>query len=307
MNSRRSRHIAPAGGAGRHRLSALSTRGRRIHRSEAEGGTRAEGGTPPELPAGGGKIATRVRAVMAGPQPGRAERLTRRHVEELVGTLRDPAGDPARAARWGEVLAGELAGGARLLVAGNGGSAAEAQHLTAELVGRFRDERRPLSALALHAETSSVTAIVNDYGADEVFARQVEAHGRPGDTLLLLSTSGSSPNVLAAARRADAFGLRVWALTGPAPNKLADLADDALCVNAPTTTTVQEIHLMAVHLLCEAIDATLTAAGWAGSPRDVSLSSPADSTLERGPQVARLRARPSRHRVRNGSSWEAAW
>ncbi|HSA49740.1 MAG TPA: SIS domain-containing protein, partial [Yinghuangia sp.] len=159
----------------------------------------------------------------------------------------------------------ELRAGARLLVAGNGGSAAEAQHLTAELVGRYRDERQPLSALALHAETSSVTAIVNDYGPDEVFARQIEAHGRSGDTVLLLSTSGTSANVLAAARRAHALDLRVWALTGRAPNPLAGLADDALCVAARSTSTVQEVHLMAVHLLCEGIDATLRADAKAGS------------------------------------------
>ncbi|WP_237535565.1 SIS domain-containing protein [Streptomyces sp. SID3343] len=166
-----------------------------------------------------------------------------------------------RAAHWGVILAPELADGSRLLVAGNGGSAAEAQHLTAELVGRYHDERRPLSALALHAETSSVTAIVNDYGADEVFARQVEAHGRPGDTVLLLSTSGSSPNVVRAAHRARSMGLRVWALTGPAPNELASVADDALCVEADNTATIQEVHLLAAHLLCEAIDATLAGAG----------------------------------------------
>ena len=93
-----------------------------------------------------------------------------------------------------------LTGGGRLLAAGNGGSAAEAQHLTAELVGRFADERRPLLGDRLCAETSSLTAIVNDYGIDEMFARQVQAHGRPGDVLVLLSTSGRSPNVLARGR-----------------------------------------------------------------------------------------------------------
>jgi len=200
---------------------------------------------------------------------GRAEALTRRHVEALVTVLRHPSSDPGRAARWGVRLAHELAAGARLLVAGNGGSAAEAQHLTAELVGRYRDERPPLSALALHADTSSVTAIVNDYGPEEVFARQVEAHGRPGDTVLLLSTSGSSPNVVHAARRARSMGLRVWALTGRAPNELASLADDALCVEAGDTATVQEVHLLAAHLLCEAIDATLAADVWPGLTRSL--------------------------------------
>ncbi|CAM5680972.1 D-sedoheptulose 7-phosphate isomerase OS=Streptomyces griseomycini OX=66895 GN=FHS37_002862 PE=4 SV=1 [Streptomyces griseomycini] len=107
-----------------------------------------------------------------------------------------------------------LGGGGRLLAAGNGGSAAQAQHLTAEIVGRYRDDRPPFSAIALHADTSSTTAIANDYGVDEVFARQVRAHGREGDVLMLLSTTGASANLLSAADAARAAGVRVWALTG---------------------------------------------------------------------------------------------
>jgi D-beta-D-heptose 7-phosphate kinase/D-beta-D-heptose 1-phosphate adenosyltransferase len=140
--------------------------------------------------------------------------------------------------------------GGRLLVAGNGGSAAEAQHLTSELVGRFHTERAPLSAIALHTDSSSVTAIANDYGAEEIFARQVNAHGRPGDVLLLLSTSGSSPNALAAARTGGELALDVWALTGPAPNPLAHASDQTVCVDAEQVATVQERHLVAVHVLC---------------------------------------------------------
>src|SRR5437588_1420747 len=121
---------------------------------------------------------------------------------------------------WGHHLADVLSGGGRLLACGNGGSAAEAQHLTAELVGRFKDERQPLSAIALHADTSAVTAIANDYGVEEIFARGVRAHGRPGDVLVALSTSGSSPNVLAAVKAAKDIGLTTWAMTGPAPNPL---------------------------------------------------------------------------------------
>lgn len=158
---------------------------------------------------------------------------------------------------WGQHLAGVFAGGGRLLACGNGGSAAEAQHLTAELVGRFRDERRPLSAIALHADTSALTALVNDYGAGEMFARGVRAHGRPGDVLVALSTSGSSPNILAAVKAAAEIGLTTWAFTGPAPNPLAAMSDDAVCVEAPSTATVQEIHLMLVHALCMAVDDVL--------------------------------------------------
>ncbi|WP_028812080.1 D-sedoheptulose-7-phosphate isomerase [Streptomyces flavidovirens] len=158
-------------------------------------------------------------------------------------------------AAWGRELAAVLPVGGRLLAAGNGGSAAQAQHLTAELVGRYRQERPAYSAIALHAETSSVTAIGNDYGFDQVYARQVSAHGRPGDILVLLSTSGRSANLITAAVTGRAAGLRVWAMTGPGPNPLAEAADEALCVDAGTTATVQETHLVAVHLLCECFDA----------------------------------------------------
>lgn len=160
---------------------------------------------------------------------------------------------------WGAHLAAVLVGGGRLLACGNGGSAAESQHLTAELVGRFRHERIPLSAIALHADTSALTAIANDYGEDEIFARGVRAHGRPGDVLILLSTSGTSRNILAAAKAASEIGLTTWALTGPAPNPLAAMSDDAIAVEAATTATVQEVHLMLVHALCMAVDDALLA------------------------------------------------
>ena len=168
-------------------------------------------------------------------------------------------GDVVRS--WGERLATTLVGGGRLLAAGNGGSAAEAQHLTAELVGRWCTDRRPLSAISLCAETSSLTAILNDYGPDEVFARQVEAHGRPGDVLVLLSTSGTSSNVLHAAKRGREAGLQVWALTGPGPNPLAGLADEAVIVDAPSTAAVQEVQLVAIHAVCAALDAALRRRG----------------------------------------------
>ena len=155
---------------------------------------------------------------------------------------------------WARHLSTVLTRGGRLLAAGNGGSAAEAQHLTSELVGRYRDERQPFSALALHAESSSFTAIGNDYGADEAFARQVRAHGRPGDVLILLSTSGRSRNLIAAVGAARQVGITAWALTGPRPNPLADMSFDAICVEAPSTATVQEIHLVLVHMLCAAIE-----------------------------------------------------
>ncbi|WP_425474955.1 D-sedoheptulose-7-phosphate isomerase [Fodinibacter luteus] len=183
------------------------------------------------------------------------------HTGELETALASLRRQAALLRAWGERLATVLVGGGRLLAAGNGGSAAEAQHLTAELVGRWCTDRRPLSGLSLSAETSSLTAILNDYGPDEVFARQVEAHGRPGDVLVLLSTSGSSSNVLHAAKRGSQLGLHVWAMTGPAPNPLAALADEALVVDAPSTAAVQEVQLVAIHALCAALDGALTSRG----------------------------------------------
>lgn len=183
--------------------------------------------------------------------------FTVEHFAELSDALARNRMCAPTIARWGRHLAEIFAADGRLLACGNGGSAAEAQHLTGELVGRFRDERRPLSAIALHAETSAATAILNDYGVEELFARQVRAHGRRGDVLVLLSTSGTSPNVVAAAKAAHDIGVTTWALTGPAPNPLAALCDDAIAVEAPSVATVQEMHLALVHVLCAALDAEL--------------------------------------------------
>lgn len=182
----------------------------------------------------------------------------REHIAALAASLGALEGELDRVDDWGRHLAKVLTSGGRLLVAGNGGSAAQAQHLTSELVGRYSDERPALSALALHADTSSLTAITNDYGPDESFARQVRAHGRPGDVLITLSTSGRSANVLAAVSAARQCDMAAWALTGPCPNPLAEQCDDSLCVQAPSTATVQEIHQIVVHLLCAAVDAELS-------------------------------------------------
>jgi D-sedoheptulose 7-phosphate isomerase len=178
----------------------------------------------------------------------------RRHVGELAAALEGfgPCIDTAE--RWGRHLAGVLLGGGRVIAAGNGGSAAQAQHLTAEMVGRYREDRRPFSAICLNAETSSLTAIANDYPIRELFARQVEAHARPGDVVVLMSTSGRSPNVVEAARRARLVGATAWGFTGPAGSPLAEACDEALCVQSPYTATVQELHLVGLHLVCAALD-----------------------------------------------------
>lgn len=181
----------------------------------------------------------------------------RDHVRALEDALAGTAEQLEQAEAWGRHLADVLAHGGRLLAVGNGGSAAQAQHLTSELVGRYRDERPPYSAIALHAETSTLTALANDYPIEELYARQVRAHGRPGDVLLSLSTSGRSPNVLSAVRAARAVGMRTWAMTGPAGNPLAALVHAAVCVPAPSTATVQEVHQVLVHVVCEAFDEEL--------------------------------------------------
>jgi len=181
------------------------------------------------------------------------------HVQYLTAALASSGPAVTTATRWGRELARLLPGGARLFAAGNGGSAAQAAHLTAELVGRYRDDRRPFSAVALHAEVSALTAITNDYGHEEGFARQLEAHARPGDVAVLMSTSGGSPNVVRAAERARDCGVLCWAMTGRGPNPLTEAADDFLTVDSPFTATVQEIHLVLLHVLCAGLDAELDA------------------------------------------------
>ena len=180
-------------------------------------------------------------------------RTIENHVESLRVVLDALHREAAHLGSWGTELASRLHGGARLLAAGNGGSAAEAQHLTAELVGRFDGERRPFSAIALHADTSSITAISNDYGFDEAFARQVRAHARPGDVLVLLSTSGRSGNLLRAASAAREVGAITWALTGPGPNPLTLSCDDHIALPG-SSPNVQEAQLVAVHAVCRAFD-----------------------------------------------------
>jgi glycosyltransferase involved in cell wall biosynthesis/phosphoheptose isomerase len=176
------------------------------------------------------------------------------HLAALTTALQRLEGDVEQLSDWGERLAARLLDGGRLLAAGNGGSAAQAQHLTAELVGRYETERAPLSAICLHGDSSSLTAIANDYGATQAFARQVRAHARPGDVVICLSTSGRSPNVVAAARAAGECGAEAWALTGPAPNPLADECDECIALDCASTPTVQELHQVAIHLLCGAVD-----------------------------------------------------
>jgi D-sedoheptulose 7-phosphate isomerase len=178
------------------------------------------------------------------------------HLFQVAPAVASLRRESSRLAQWGDELARRLLDGHRILAAGNGGSAAEVQHFTAELLGRYAGERRPFSAIALHGDSSAITAIGNDYGYDNVFARQVTGHIREGDILLLLTTSGRSPNLLEAAKAAREAGATSWALTGAAPNPLAAVVDDVICINAPSPN-VQEAHLIALHALCECFDAAV--------------------------------------------------
>jgi D-sedoheptulose 7-phosphate isomerase len=151
-------------------------------------------------------------------------------------------------------MAASLRAGSKILWCGNGGSASDSQHLAAEIVGRFRRERRALPSMALTTDTSILTAVANDYGYDEVFSRQVEAHGNPGDLLVGISTSGNSRNVVAALERARTLGIVTVAFTGFGGGKMADHADHLFAVASRDTARIQEGHILAGHMLCDWIE-----------------------------------------------------
>ncbi len=163
-------------------------------------------------------------------------------------------------AQAGELLAELFKGRGKLLICGNGGSAADAQHLAAELVNRFEQDRRGLAAIALTTDSSALTSIGNDFSFSRVFARQVEALGLPGDVLLAISTGGQSANIVAAIEAAQQRQMRVVLLSGrtggPSALKLTP-ADIAVCVPAESTARIQEAHLLIIHSLCDLVDRTL--------------------------------------------------
>lgn len=173
-------------------------------------------------------------------------------LRELAGQIERSAGPVEVLARW---TADHILAGARLLVCGNGGSAAESQHFATELVGRYRLERRPLPAIALPADGTLLTCISNDYSADEIFARQVIGLGRPGDLLVGLSTSGNSKNVIAAVQAAKRQGLHTLALLGKDGGQLAGQADREWIVPSSLTARIQEVHLLFIHAVCDYVDA----------------------------------------------------
>jgi D-sedoheptulose 7-phosphate isomerase len=163
-------------------------------------------------------------------------------------------------ARAAALMAASLKAGGKILACGNGGSAGDAQHFAAELVNRFERERPPLAALSLATDTSALTSIANDYSYEQVFEKQLRALGRRGDVLLAITTSGNSASVLAATRAARELGIRTVALTGNGGGRLAPLLGDGdvhVCVPHQRTVRIQEVHLLALHCLCDGIDAQL--------------------------------------------------
>jgi D-sedoheptulose 7-phosphate isomerase len=156
-----------------------------------------------------------------------------------------------------DLISVSLEAGGQLLIAGNGGSAADAQHIAAELTGRFLRERQPLRALALHGNTSALTAISNDYGYDHVFSRELLAHARQGDILLAISTSGNSPNILRAIEAARQLKVAVIGLTGESGGQMRPACD--LCISVPSKATarIQEMHITIGHAMCELLEERL--------------------------------------------------
>jgi D-sedoheptulose 7-phosphate isomerase len=185
----------------------------------------------------------------------------RRQFDESLATKQAAASVlvPAISAA-GRLFADILQNHGKILSCGNGGSAGDAQHFSSELLNRYERERPELAAVALSTDTSTVTAIANDYAYEQVFAKQVRALGRPGDGLLAITTSGNSPNVIAAVHAAHERGLRVVALTGRDGGRLAPVlrpGDVEIRVPSPRTARIQEVHLLAIHCLCDVIDTLL--------------------------------------------------
>jgi D-sedoheptulose 7-phosphate isomerase len=189
-----------------------------------------------------------------------AAKLTAHFEDNIAATQRSMQTLSAPLLRAIDLCFGCVTNNAKMLACGNGGSAADAQHFIAELVGRFERERLPLAGVALNTDTSILTAVGNDYGYDQVFARQVMALGQPGDVLVAISTSGNSVNVQLAIQAAHAREMKVIALTGKGGGTMSHLlqADDVhLCVPHDRTMRIQEVHILLLHMLCDGIDTLL--------------------------------------------------
>jgi D-sedoheptulose 7-phosphate isomerase len=193
-------------------------------------------------------------------QPTGAAKLV---LETLHGTgrlyLEFPAAAAAQVAKAAELMARALQDGRKIIWFGNGGSATQSQHMAAEFVGRFLRERRSLPSVSLTENMASVTAIGNDYGYEQIFSRQLEGLGQPGDVVVALSTSGNSPNVLKGIEQAKTMKLPVIGLTGGTGGKMAGLCDVSIVVPSIVTARIQEVHLTIGHLLCGLVEDALAA------------------------------------------------
>jgi D-sedoheptulose 7-phosphate isomerase len=190
------------------------------------------------------------------------EERIKAHLDAHVATIEVVARDLSEGiAQFAALVAAALRKGQKILVMGNGGSAADAQHLAAEFVGRFQLERKGLPALALTTDTSVLTSISNDYGFDEVFKRQVEALADPGDVVIGISTSGKSNNVFHALTSANEMNCTTVALLGRTGGNISDIADLALTVSVQETPLIQEAHITIIHLLCQLVENELTTSG----------------------------------------------
>ena len=187
------------------------------------------------------------------------EDLVRDRIRQSVEVKQRLAGDEhvRFAVEFAELLTERLRAGGRVLLCGNGGSAADATHLAAELLGRFKLDREPLPAISLTDNIASITAIANDVGYERAFSRQVRGLGREGDVLIALSTSGTSPNVLDAVAAAREIGMRTVGLTGTGGDRLAELADLCLRVPSDDTARIQEGYMLVCHTVCELVERAL--------------------------------------------------
>lgn len=200
------------------------------------------------------KLQPRENAAAAGGSGTVSDSLNQ-HLEvfsEVIGSL-----SPA-ISECGEVICETVRAGKKVLICGNGGSAADAQHIAAEFTGRYETERRALPAIALTTDTSALTAVSNDYGFERVFTRQVEALAAEGDCLIAISTSGTSPNVISAVMEARKRGCRIVGMTGANGKKLASLSDACVLVPSTRTARIQEVHITVAHIWCELVDEMLS-------------------------------------------------
>jgi len=189
----------------------------------------------------------------AGSRPDVRKNGATEHIEaeirESIAVMADLGRQAAEIAETASMIVSRLQAGGKVIVFGNGGSAADAQHMAAEFVGRYRAERMALAALALTTDSSALTAIGNDYGFEQVFSRQLEAMGKAGDVVLAISTSGNSPNVLRGVEVAKKLGMATIGLSGKAGGKLRGMADICMCVPSDSIPRIQEAHTLIIHIL----------------------------------------------------------